>query len=154
MQRAEAVTTIPASPAEVFALVADPANLPTWQTGILSARQTSSGPIGRGSTARVVRELLGQRITADLSMIAYEPDRRLVLESTVSGVRAEATLELTPVDHATRILFTMDFRAASRLMFPLEGVVARAAERDLANSLERLRTHFTGAGREGADDQP
>jgi uncharacterized protein YndB with AHSA1/START domain len=142
MQRAEAEETIPAPPAEVFAFLADPANLPSWQTGVLSAERTSAGPVGRGSTARIVRELLGQRIAADLSMTAYEPDRLLELESTVSGVHAVATLELAPAGAATRVRFAMSFAAGNVFLAPIEGVAARAAEQDLATSLDRLRGHF------------
>ncbi len=142
MQRTDAEATIPAPPGTVFAFVADPVNLPAWQTGIISATLTSPAPIGRGSTARVVRDLLGQRFTADLTLTAYEPDRRLVLESTVSGVHAEATLDLEPAGDATRVRFAMSFTAASVFMAPLEGMVARAAQHDLATSLERLRLHF------------
>jgi len=149
MQRAEATASIPTSAAELFAFVSDPANLPAWQTGILSAELTSGGPVGRGSTARIERQLLGQRITADLTMTAYEPDRRLVLGSTVSGVRAEATLELTPVDGATRIRFEMTFSAASLFMAPFEGMAAGAAKQDLASSLERLRAHFSATADSG-----
>jgi hypothetical protein len=36
----------------------------------------------------------------------------------------------------------MTIRAQNVFMTPVEGMVASAAEQDLANSLERLRAHF------------
>ena len=66
MRRVEASQTISAPPETVFAFVADLANLPRWQSGIVSAEQTSPDPVGVGSTAHVVRELLGQRLAVDL----------------------------------------------------------------------------------------
>ena len=143
MQRAEATASIPASAGDLFSFLADPANLPAWQTGILSAELTSEPPIGAGSTARVVRQLMGQRIVADLVMTSFEPDRRLVLESVVSGIAAVATLELTPQADATGLRFEMSFTAQNVFMAPFEGMAAGAAHGDLASSLERLRAHFS-----------
>jgi len=142
MQRAEATASIPAPAGDLFAFLADPTNLPNWQTGILSAELTSQPPVGVGSKARVVRQLMGQRIVADLVMTAFEPDHRLVLESTVSGVAAVATLELAPRDDGTELHFTMSFTAQSIFMAPFEGMAAGAAQGDLASSLDRLRDHF------------
>jgi uncharacterized protein YndB with AHSA1/START domain len=144
MQRAEATASIPAPIGELFAFLADPSNLPAWQTGILSAELTSQPPVGVGSKARVVRQLMGQRIVADLVMTAFEPDHRLVLESTVSGIAAVAELELAPGEEATELRFAMSFSATNVFMAPFEGMAAGAAQGDLASSLERLRTHFSG----------
>ena len=58
MRRVEASISIAASPDEVFTFVADVANLPRWQPGILSARRTSPDPVGVGSTARVAQSLV------------------------------------------------------------------------------------------------
>lgn len=146
MQRAESTATIPASADRLFAFLADPANLPAWQTGILSAEITSTGPIGPGSTARIVRVVMGQRVTADLKMTVHEPSTRLVLETEVSGVAAEATLELAPTGDETRLRFAMAFTARNLFMAPFEGMAAGAASADIASSLDRLRTHFATPG--------
>lgn len=142
MRRAEATATIDAPPDELFAFVSDPANLPNWQSGIVSATVTSPGDIGPGSSARVVRQLMGQHITADMTVASHEPPRRLVLTSTVSGVAAEATLELTPSDGATLIRFSMQIEAQSFFMSTVEGMIASAAQADLTASLQRLRELF------------
>jgi uncharacterized protein YndB with AHSA1/START domain len=139
MRRVEASAVIAATPGEVFDFLADPANLPRWQTGIVSAERTSSGPVGVGSTARVVRELAGQRVAVDLAVTAFEPGRRLVLASAVSGIGVEATLDLVPRAEATDLRFEMTIRAQNVFMAPLEGMVAGAAEHDLADSLRRLQ---------------
>lgn len=142
MRRVEASATIPAARDEVFAFVADPANLPAWQAGIVSAEVTSEGPVARGATARVVRQLMGQRIAADLVMTDYAPDQYLELTSTVSGIMATAILELLSAGDGTDLTFAMEFSAQSPFMAPLEGMVAGAAQQDLLQSLERLRAHF------------
>jgi carbon monoxide dehydrogenase subunit G len=150
MRRVEAAATIPASPGDVFAFLADPANLPRWQTGILSAERTSPDPVGVGSTARVVRELAGQRLTVDLAVTQFEPGRHLTLQSAVSGIAIEASLDLAPHEEATDLRFTMTIRAQNLFMAPMEGMVAGAAEHDLADSLQRLQAAFAG---DAAPDQ-
>jgi uncharacterized protein YndB with AHSA1/START domain len=144
MRRVEAAAEIAAPAEEVFAFLADPANLPSWQTGIVSAERTSPDPLGVGSSARVVRELGGQRLAVDLTVTAYEPGRHLVLESAVSGIGVVAELDLAPRDGVTDLRFAMTIRAQNIFMAPIEGMVADAAHRDVEDSLRRLRAVFAG----------
>jgi carbon monoxide dehydrogenase subunit G len=85
---------------------------------------------------------MGQRLAVDLALTAHEPSRRLELEGAASGLGVTATLDLRPDDAGTRLTFTMRIKAQSLFLGPLEGIVAGAAERDIADSLERLRRHF------------
>jgi uncharacterized protein YndB with AHSA1/START domain len=144
MRRVEAGITIAAAPAEVFAFVADLANLPRWQTGIVSAERTSPDPVGVGSTARVVREMAGQSLTVDLAITEFEPGRRLALASQASGVSVKATLEVDPVDGGTVARSGIEIKAGSVFMAPLEGMIANAAAGELASGLERLRDAVEG----------
>jgi carbon monoxide dehydrogenase subunit G len=139
MRRVEASQTISASPETVFAFVADLANLPRWQSGIVSAEQTTPDPVGIGSSAHVVRELLGQRLTVDLSVTDYQPGRRLALASAASGIAVTGVLDLEPASAGTLIRFTMEIRAQNVFMAPFEGAVAGAAASDIATSLDQLK---------------
>jgi carbon monoxide dehydrogenase subunit G len=142
MRHVEASAEIAAPPDEVFAFLADPANLPTWQTGIVSAERTSPDPIGIGSTARVVRELGGQRLAVDVTVTVYDAGRHLVLSSALSGIGVEATLDLAPRNDATDLRFAMTIKAQNIFMAPIEGMVADGAQRDLEDSLKRLQAVF------------
>lgn len=145
MRRVDASQQLPATPERTFEFVADLANLPRWQTGIVSAELTSPLPVGIGSTAHVVRELMGQRIAVDLRVTAYEPGRRLGLSSAASGIGIDAVLELEPTTSGTLARFSMDIKAQNVFMKPMEGMVAGAASSDLATSLDRLRTALQDA---------
>lgn len=144
MQRVERSAVIGARPEEVFAFIADLENLPAWQTGIVSARQTSEGPVARGSTALVVRELMGQRIEAPLEVTEFTPPSRLTVASSVGGVRATATLDVRQdaesVDDS-QVTFAMELRGSGFTAF-MEPVIARTAAGELEVSLERLRERF------------
>jgi carbon monoxide dehydrogenase subunit G len=138
MRRVERSARIAATPAEVYAFLAEPANLPRWQAGIVAAERTSPPPTVVGSTARVVLELMGQQVSAEITVREAEPERRLALASSVSGIGVVATLELAPHDGGTEITLASEVRAENIFMAPLERMVTDAAERDLDASLARL----------------
>ncbi|HKR55375.1 MAG TPA: SRPBCC family protein, partial [Gemmatimonadales bacterium] len=135
------VVDAPAS--EVYAFLAEIANLPRWQSGVERAELTSSGPVGVGSTAVVERRVLGQQVRADLRVAALEPDRRIVLETDASGLHVEASVGLEPEGaDRTRVTFGMAMEATSFFMRTVEPMVASAAENDIAESLDRLSSVF------------
>lgn len=142
-QRVERRARIGASVDAVFAFLADLDNLPDWQSGVERAELTSDGDVRVGSTARIVRTLMGQRIEAPLTITAYEPPHRLTIGSEVSGVQATADLELTSADdgRATDLRFAMEIRAGGMTRF-MEPMIANAAGGDIDASLARLQERF------------
>jgi uncharacterized protein YndB with AHSA1/START domain len=142
MQRVERTARIGAPPETVFAYLADLANLPEWQAGVVTAEMTSDGSVGVGSTARVVRQLLGQSVEAPLTITAYEPPSRLAIGSEVSGVAASAELELAPADgSATSLHFSMEIRGSGMTRF-MEPMIAGAAGGDIDESIRRVQERF------------
>lgn len=145
MKRVERRTTVSAPPAEVFAYLADLRNVADWMTGVVSAEQTSDGEMGVGSTALVVRELMGQRFEAPLTVTEFDPPRHVVIGSEVSGVKANVQLDLAPQgDDATELQFAMEIRGSMLTMF-MEPMIANAAGSDIDASLERIKAKFAPA---------
>ncbi len=147
MQRVERSAVIGAPPAEVFAYLSNLDNLAEWQSGVMTARRTSDGEIGVGATAVVTRELMGQRMEAPLTVTEYDPPRRLAIGSEVSGVKANATLDLAPTEDgkATDLAFAMEIRGSMLTAF-MEPMIAGAAGGDIDASLEKLRQRFATVG--------
>ncbi|MBW3612900.1 MAG: SRPBCC family protein [Chloroflexi bacterium] len=143
MQRVERTTRLGAPPDEVFAYVSDLDTLSEWQGGVTSARRTSEGGMQAGATAEVTRQVMGQTIVAPLLITAYDPPRRLGIASKVSGVEADALLELTSAEDgaATELSFAMEIRGSGMTKF-MEPMIAGAARGDIETSLERLRGRF------------
>ena len=143
MQRVEGSARIPAPPDRVFAYLADLDNVAEWQGGVTAAQRTSDGPMGVGATAIVTRQLMGQRLEAPLTVNAFEPPARLGIGSEVSGVRAQAVLDLAPADggRSTDLAFSMEIRGSGLTAF-MEPMIASAAKGDIESSLERVREHF------------
>lgn len=140
MRRIERSARIDAPPPTVYAFLSDPANLPLWQTGVISSERTSPPPTVTGSTGRAVFEVMGQRMTADTTVREAVPDRRLVLASSVGGFSVVGSLDLVAVEGGTEVTFRSEVKADSIFMAPLESLVADAAEKELEPSLARLRT--------------
>lgn len=145
MQRVEGRARLAATPDEVFAYVSDLDNLADWQGGVTAAHQTSEGPMRTGATAEVTRQMMNQRIVAPLLVTDYDPPRRLAIASTVSGVEADAILELSELDGgaATDLGFSMEIRGSGLTSF-MEPMIAGAARGDIEASLERLAAKFAG----------
>jgi carbon monoxide dehydrogenase subunit G len=149
MRRVQRTSQVAAKPAEVYAFLAEPANLPRWQAGMVSAERTSPPPTVVGSTARVVLELMGQQVIAEITVREAEPERRLALAASVSGMGVVATLDLAPHDGGTEITLASEVRAQNVFMAPLERMVTDAAERDLDSSLARLEAALAEEMRRG-----
>jgi carbon monoxide dehydrogenase subunit G len=146
MRRVSGSAFIPSSPAEVYAYLAEPTNLPLWQEGVVSSVRTSPPPTAAGSTGRVVIEMMGQRVTADTTIREAIPERRLVIATKASGMSVVGSLDLAPVEGGTQITFSSEVKAESIFMAPLEGVVADIAERNVETSLARLREALAAIG--------
>ena len=144
MRRVEASTSIDALAEAVFAFVADLDNLTTWQPGVLSAQQTSPGSVGVGTTARVLRELMGQRVTVELEVTDYVPWRRLALASAAGGLSITAAMDLEPDGQATLARVATEIRSGSIFLAALEGMAARIAKDDMVAGLQRLKDAIEG----------
>ena len=145
MQRVERTARLAAPPDEVFSYLSDLETLSEWQSGVTAANRTSDGPMRAGATAEVTREMMGQRITAPLLVTAYEPPHRLGIASRVSGVEADALLEMVAADGgtATDLSFAMEIRGSGMTGF-MEPMIASAARGDIEVSLQRLQARFAG----------
>lgn len=143
MKRIERRARVEAPRDELFAYLADLANLPEWQPGIVTAEITSPGAeLGVGTTAKVVRDLMGQRIEAPMTVTAYEPPSRLAIGTEVSGVKATAELDLAAADDgATDLAFAMEIRGSFITSF-MEPMIAGAAGGEIDASIARIQGRF------------
>lgn len=145
MRRVSGTAFIPSPPATVYAFLAEPTNLPSWQDGIVSSIRTSPPPTVAGSTGRVVIELMGQQVTADTTIREAVPDRRLVIATKANGMSLVGSLDLAPTDGGTQLTFSSEVKADNIFMAPLEGLVADIAERNAETSLARLASAIATA---------
>ncbi len=96
---------------EVFAFLSNLENNSKWRSGQIEARKTSEGPIGVGTTYRMVNNVLGQRLEGEAEVTEYEPNRKQastsksgyfplaaqrIFERAVGGTRVRFVVEAEP----------------------------------------------------------
>jgi hypothetical protein len=139
--RAEELIEKPAS--DVFRFVATEhfQNHPTWDPALLEMTPTSPGPIGRGSTARLVRSDGGRRSEGIITVTEYEPDRHFAATSRFGPFELRQDVVCEPVgQHRTRLRLAIDTRASGvmRLMLPL---LRRQFRATMTRSLRTIKQH-------------
>ena len=124
---------------EVFAVLSDVENTPTWHPSAIEERFTSDGPVGVGSTRRSVGRAFGIRVENEAEVTVFEPDQALSLRSIDSPVPFEISIVLTPADDGTRIVWTEELSPTG-----VVSVIVRATKRlhdaQTAKGLERLKS--------------
>jgi Polyketide cyclase / dehydrase and lipid transport len=122
--RLAASQVIERPPAEVFRFVATDHfhNHPTWDPAITAITQTSPGPMGVGTTARLVRTDRGRRVEGTMEVTEYQPVRSFTEVSRFGPFTLHARATLAPVAPAsTRLELVIDThaRGVMGLLLPL-----------------------------------
>jgi hypothetical protein len=119
--RLSASQVIERPPAEVFRFVATDHfhNHPKWDPAVTAITKTSPGPMGVGTTARLVRTDRGRRVEGTMEVTEYEPVSRFTEVSRFGPFTLHARATLAPA--STRLELVIDTRArgAIRLLLPL-----------------------------------
>lgn len=139
-------TEIARSPEDVFAYVADPAKLPTWQTNTVSVEQEGTGPLGLGTRLREVHRAPGGReLSSVVEVSEYEPGRVFALRMLEGPLPIHARILFDPSVRGTRMRFTGHGqpRGPLRLLAPL---LARTLRRQFAAHCATLKQVLEGDG--------
>jgi carbon monoxide dehydrogenase subunit G len=125
-------------PAEVYAFLADPSNLPRWQDDVHEVRDATGSPLHVGARFTEVRTFMGKRVESTLEVTASEPEREFSLRSLSGPVRVAVRHVLEPTQAGT--LVKLDGEADPGKLFGLAGpLVRKAAERRARADFERLK---------------
>jgi uncharacterized protein YndB with AHSA1/START domain len=81
--------------AEVFDRLTQIENLPRWQPAIVEAALTSTGPMGAGSTVRVVAEAGGQRTEATGTVTEFSRPEVIALSASTGPADMTARVVIT-----------------------------------------------------------
>jgi carbon monoxide dehydrogenase subunit G len=110
-------------PDDVYAFLADPENLPRWQSEVLEVRRETD------TRFREVRTFVGRRIESILEVTAAEPGREFSLRSASGPVRFSVRHLLEPAGEGrTRLRVVGEAEGAGGL-FKLGGRLLRRAAR-------------------------
>ncbi len=138
MAQVEISTTIKRPVEDVWAVISNVENNPKWSSAALEAKQTSTGPIGVGTTARYVGKFLGRRIESESVVTEFEPNRKYTWDSTSGPFPIKGSVTLEPIEGGTRVNATFDAEPAG--FFKLaEPLVMSMGKRQFQGDLDNLK---------------
>jgi uncharacterized membrane protein len=125
---------------DVFDFVSDLEHLPAWMAGVKRVSRSSPGPVGVGTTYRVVAKMLGRRVESTYEVTAYEPDTVVSVRMTSPLFGFDETYHFEAVDgERTVVQVGADVRpnGVLRLLGPL---LRLAMQRQVQADHRRLRS--------------
>ena len=153
MVRLQATRTIDRPPDQVFRYVATEhfKNHPRWDPGIVELTQTSAGPMGVGTTARLVRLDRGKRIEGTVEVVAYEPNRRFAAVARFGPFVLRQRAEFEPLGAgSTRLTLAIETEAGGFMRFLLP-LFKRTFARTMATSLQRIEEAVVSGAADGVE---
>jgi ligand-binding SRPBCC domain-containing protein len=122
---------------EVFAFLAEPANLPRWQMSLIAVRPHRRGPLRPGVEVTETRRFLGRTRETTWVCTEHHPSRRSVIESDEGPVPFRGIWELEAAGGAT--VFTWTLQTGGLAVRLGNAVAARLARQELAADTLRLK---------------
>jgi uncharacterized membrane protein len=144
MLKIESTTVIKRPVEEVFAVLSNLENNLKWDSVALEVKKTSEGPIGVGTTWRILQKAFGKRLEIEAKFTEYEPNRKTTLKSKSGPFPVEVRRTYEPVEGGTRVSHIFEaepggfFKLAEPLLMRL---VKRGIENDLATMKDLIEAH-------------
>jgi carbon monoxide dehydrogenase subunit G len=121
---------------EVFAILSNLENNMRWRTGMIAAQKISTGPIGVGTTYRMINSIFGRRIDGEAVVSEYELNQKYATVNK-SGLPIETKRTFEPVNGGTKVTFAVktELRGFFNFAKPvLERIGKRRLESDAAKA--------------------
>jgi len=138
--RVETSVRVERPPAEVFAFISEPENLPRWDPAIREVRRKEPGPVGPGSGLIVTAQEGGRSVAIDSEVVEFERDRLFGVAATFSGVPLRLRWRLEPDGSGTRVTAEGEAELGGLLVLAggfVRGIVSERLSRAHAN-LKRI----------------
>lgn len=117
-------------PEEVFAFLSNLENNLKWRSGMIEAKKTSAGPIGVGTTYRMINNFFGRKVEGEAVVTEYELNRKYGTMNK-SGLPVKTQRAFEPAVGGTRVTFSVETELGG--IFKLvEPLMAKIGKRRLA----------------------
>lgn len=124
---------------DVFAFIANPANMSKWNSAVVNMEQITPGAVGMGTKFRTVGEILGRRIEGEMQVIAFEPDSRYGFQMNAGPLQVNVTLTFKTVGTGTKL--SLNAQGNPGGVFKLaEGVLVGRVKSMMEENLARLKS--------------
>lgn len=128
---------------EVFVFFADASNNPTWQKGMVSCTWLSDGPTAVGSRYEQVASFMGKEIRSIFEVTAFEPGRRIVIDTVESTFPIHVERIVEPIDDSSSSVSAVISGGPGGIMKLFAPLTDRMATKSIENDYDRLVTHFS-----------
>lgn len=132
MPKIENTITINRPVEQVFTFVADYRNNVKWQTGVIAAEFTSTGPVGVGTTYKYDAEIMGRKLETSGELTVYDPPKKVAWKSTSGPFPMSGSTIFASVEAGTLVSDTIEaepggfFKLAAPLLFKqMQGQTAK-----------------------------
>lgn len=101
--------TVPMTPDEAFAFIADFSHVDEWDPGITEARKVGDAPVGVGTEFAVVSNFAGRSLPLTYVVEAWDEPNRAVLATSTARFDGRDTITFESVEGGTRIDYVAEF---------------------------------------------
>lgn len=124
--------------AEVFEVISDFEQNPSWQSGMVSCSFTTDGPLRVGSQYEQQAKFLGRNIVSTFEVIELDPGRMVKATSIAGTFPITFTRAVEPLGDGTKVtaIVSGDSSGVFRLAAPL---MSRMVKRSIDGDYRRLK---------------
>lgn len=131
---------------EVFERLTKVEDLPRWQPAIAEAALTSAGPIGVGSTLRLVVSASGQRTEATGTVVEFDRPKLIAIDAEAGPATIRARVAVTEIDAASsRVAVGTEITLGGMLRF-VEGIVRSRIEAEAPAAAQAVKEWLESGG--------
>ena len=146
MNSAESSIEIRRSVADVFALLENFAEMPSWLESCREMTQTSPGPHAVGAAVHYRYAIAGQEGAMDGTITAYAPDQAVALRLEDSHFGVEVSFRVEPTEVGARVYHGVDIAIKFELPRYMETMVQAGNRKQVGNNLGRLKRRLEAEG--------
>jgi len=137
MPHAKRIVLINRPPAEVFAFFSDPANDPSWRSGVKDIHAHGEPAVG-GVIHQTIAGPMGRGIPADIEITAYDAPTRYAFQVVAGPARPSGEFTFAPAGDGTEVTFSLsaELRGVKKLL--MAGPVQKSMDGEMA-ALDRAK---------------
>jgi carbon monoxide dehydrogenase subunit G len=114
---------------EVFVFLSNLENNLKWRSGMIKAEKISEGPIGVGTTYRMINNFFGRQVEGEAVVTEYKLNRKYATKNK-SGLPIKTQRMFEPVEGGTRVTFSVETEVGGFFKL-VEPFMARIGKRRL-----------------------
>ena len=125
---------------DVFEYMDDISREHEWQPQLVEAEQIPPGPAVVGTQRRYVSDFMGRRVENTYVIRTYEPNQRIVLETTEdSSLRATTEIRWRSASGGTEVTMSFDGTPTRALRFLPRRMLEATFDKEVKSALARLK---------------